>query len=94
MEYRTSLEFGHPLYTFVCKLLKVHLNYGTKYVFPLFQENTLAKLKQILELQNVRAKDALRLVALFTIRYTKEVEKNMDLICGAVQGKMTCIFLP
>ena len=55
--------------------------------FLFYQENTLSKLKQILELPNVRAKDALRLVALFTIRYSKEVEKNLDLICGSVQGK-------
>ena len=52
-----------------------------------FQDNSLSKLKQVLSLPNIRSKDALRLVALFTIRYSKEVEKNLDQICGSVKGK-------
>lgn len=50
------------------------------------KENSVQKLQQILALQNLRPKDALRLVALFTIRYGREVERNLDLICRSVKG--------
>ena len=43
-------------------------------------------MKQIIDQPNVRTKDALRLVALYTIRYSREVEKNLDHICGSVKG--------
>ena len=46
-------------------------------------------MKQIIDQPNVRTKDALRLVALYTIRYSREVERSLDQICGSVKGSLT-----
>lgn len=52
----------------------------------IFQENTLLKIREVLESPKVRTKDALRIIALFTIRYQREVEKNLDAVCGLLKG--------
>ena len=56
-------------------------------VCGLEKEIPLTKLQQVLGLPKIAPKDALRLVALYTIRYGREVEKNLDLICRSVKGK-------
>ena len=62
-------------------------------VCGLEKENSMAKLQQILALPNISPKDSLRLVALFTIRYGREVEKHLDLICKSVRGIKSQFFI-
>lgn len=50
------------------------------------KENSLTKIQDVLSLPNIRTKDALRIVALYTIRYGHIVEKNLDLFCKSVKG--------
>ena len=50
------------------------------------KENPLSKIQDVLSLPNIRTKDALRVLALYTIRYGHIVEKNLDLLCRSVKG--------
>ena len=50
------------------------------------KDNTISKVQEILSLPNIRPKDALRVVALFCIRYGHIAERNIDLLCRSVKG--------
>lgn len=49
-----------------------------------------ANFQQLLQIvgnsANIREKDALRLVALFTVRYGQDIEKHLDRLCKSVKG--------
>ena len=49
-------------------------------------DNSISDLQRVLNSPNVRTKDALRLIALYTIRYGRDVERNLDILCKAVKG--------
>ena len=51
------------------------------------KDNTVSKVQEILSLPNIRPKDALRVVALFCIRYSHIAERNIDLLCRSVKGR-------
>ncbi len=51
------------------------------------KDNSVQELQRILSLPNIRTKDALRLVSLFTLRYSREVERHLDMLCRSVKGK-------
>jgi vacuolar protein sorting-associated protein 45 len=55
------------------------------------KDNSIAQLQQLLALPTIRTKDALRLVALYTIRYGRDVEKNLELLCRSVKGNQEVI---
>lgn len=55
-------------------------------VCGLEKENNVHRLCEVLSLPKITPKDSLRLVALFTIRYGREVERNLDLLCRSVKG--------
>merc|ERR1719419_152478 len=50
------------------------------------KENGLPKIQGVLGATTIRTKDALRVLALLTIRYPGVVEKNLDLLCKSVKG--------
>merc|ERR1719245_1083139 len=50
------------------------------------KDNSISQLQKVLSLPNIRTKDALRLVALYTMRYTREVERNLEVLCRSVKG--------
>ena len=52
------------------------------------KENGLPKIQGVLEAPTIRTKDALRVIALFTLRHPAVVEKNLDLLCKSVKGKL------
>ena len=49
-------------------------------------ENNLNQLLEVLNLPNIRQKDALRLVALYSIRWGQEVDKSLEKLCRSVKG--------
>ena len=53
------------------------------------KDNSISQLQKVLSLPNIRTKDALRLVTLYTMRYTREVERNLEVLCRSVKGKFT-----
>lgn len=50
------------------------------------RDNSISHLLEILKMENIRKKDALRLISLYTIRYEREVQKNLDVLCRSVRG--------
>jgi len=61
------------------------------------KDNNIAQLQQILALPSIRPKDALRLIALYTIRYGRDVERNLELLCKSVKGmceNVACLLKP
>ena len=50
------------------------------------KDNPISKIQEVLSLSNIRPKDALRIVALFCIRYHHIAERNIDLLCRSVKG--------
>jgi vacuolar protein sorting-associated protein 45 len=50
------------------------------------RDNSMGYLLEFLKMENIRKKDALRLIALFTIRYENEVQKNTNVLCKSVRG--------
>ena len=57
-------------------------------VCGLEKENNVQKLCEVLSLPKITPEDSLRLVALFTIRFGREVERHLDLLCRSVKGKL------
>jgi len=49
------------------------------------RDNSISHLLEILKMENIRKKDALRLISLYTIRYEREVQKNLDVLCRSVR---------
>ncbi len=47
---------------------------------------SIQELNRILSLPSVRTKDALRLLSLFTLRYSHEVERNLGQLCKSIHG--------
>ena len=51
------------------------------------KDNSITEIQKVLQSPNIRPKEALRIIALFCIRYGHIAERNIDLLCRSVKGK-------